>query len=186
MSLQIARRAFTVAEYYRMGEAGILTEDDRVELLEGEIVKMRPIGSHHAACVNRAKTLFNQRVGQRFIVSVQNPIRLDDFSEPQPDIALLRTREDFYARTHPTPGDVLLIIEIADTSVAFDREVKVPLYARASISEVWIVNLADDLIEVFSEPANGEYQSKRRLMRGMSLAVQAAPEISFTVDEIIG
>jgi hypothetical protein len=141
MGVQLARRLFTVAEYHKMAEAGILSEDDRVELLEGEIVAMSPIGSRHAGTVKRLLDQFIPLQGaRRVILSVQDPIRLGEYSEPQPDLALLRPRADFYASSHPGPEDVLLIIEVADQSAAVDREVKVPLYARWGIPEVcwWI------------------------------------------------
>lgn len=135
MAVQLLKRLFTVAEYHRMAEAGILGEDDRVELIEGEIVGMTPISSRHAGQVNRLVRLFTQRLGGRAILSVQNPIRLGEHSEPQPDVALLRPRPDFYATAHPGSEDVLLVIEVADlsacdaqagTSAAYDREVKPP------------------------------------------------------------
>lgn len=136
MSVQLLRRSFTVEEYHRMAEAGILREDDRVELLEGEIVEMTPIGSRHAACVDRLNQLGVRGVGPRAIVRVQSPVRLGERSEPQPDLTLLRARPDFYAHAHPGPADVLLIIEVAEASADADRTVKMPLYARAAIPEV--------------------------------------------------
>src|ERR671938_544657 len=141
MSVQVAKRCFSVDEYYRMGEAGILTEDDRVELIEGEIIEMSPIGSRHAACVNRLNTLLGRHLRQTAIVSVQNPIRLDAYSEPEPDVALLRPRADYYESGHPTPADALLIVEVADTSADYDRIIKLPLYAKAGIPEAWLVDL---------------------------------------------
>lgn len=134
MAVQVQRRLFTVSEYYRMAEAGILGEDDRVELLEGEIVQMAPIGSNHRGTVDFLANSLVSRLGARAIVRTQNPIRLDDFSEPQPDVALLHPRADFYRRSHPTPADVLLLVEVADSSVAFDRQVKLPLYCPSGHS----------------------------------------------------
>src|SRR5918912_896850 len=162
MSVQIAKRYFNVSEYYRMAEAGILTADDRVELIEGEIVQMSPIGSLHAACVRRLNQLLQRLLGHAAVISVQDPVRLSDFSEPEPDVALLKPRADFYAHQHPTPDDVLLIIEVADTTVLYDRNVKVPLYARAGIPEVWLVDLQQDLIEVYARPTSGAYQVQRQ------------------------
>ena len=133
MPVQVERRTFNVEEYHRMLDAGIITEDDRVELIEGEILMMSPIGSWHAACVNRLDALLHRLFGESVIISVQNPIRLSDFSEPQPDLAVLRARQDYYAQTHPTSNDILLLIEVADQSLEFDRDVKVPLYAKAAI-----------------------------------------------------
>ena len=135
MSVEIARHSFTVEEFERMGEACIFPPDARLELIEGEIVEMSPIGSPHAACVDALALLFNEIARRRFIIRVQSPVRLNDFSEPQPDVALLRWRDDFYRSAHPTPADVLLVVEVSDTTVETDRKVKVPLYARAGIPE---------------------------------------------------
>lgn len=186
MALQIARRCFTVEEYHRMGAAGILSEDDRVELIEGEIVEMTPIGSRHASCVMRLNQLFSQRLGQRALVSVQNLIRLGERSEPQPDLALLRTRPDFYAQAHPEPRDVLLLVEVAETSGAYDREVKVPLYARAGIGEVWLVGLEYAGIEVYRQPGPQAYQLVQRVGPEARLAPQAFPDLALAAAEIIG
>jgi Uma2 family endonuclease len=184
MSVQIARRHFRVAEYYRMMEAGILSESDHVELIDGEVVEMSPIGSRHAACVDRLNKFFNRL--EDVIVRVQNPIRLDDFSEPQPDLTLLRMRADFYAEGHPTPSDVLLVAEVADSSTEFDRVVKMPLYAEAMIPEFWLVNLADEKVEVFSRPSNGTYQMSQELKHGENLTSQTIPDLSLSVDNILG
>jgi Uma2 family endonuclease len=154
MAVQLAKRYFNVTEYYRMAEAGILTEADRVELIDGEIVKMSPIGSLHAACVRQLDAMLQRQTEQYALVSVQSPIRLSDFSEPEPDVALLRPRSDHYAQAHPAPADVLLVIEVADTTAMSDRNVKVPLYARAGIPEVWLIDLQQDLIEIYAQPAN--------------------------------
>jgi Uma2 family endonuclease len=184
MSVQILRRHFNVAEYYRMMEAGILSESDHVELIDGEVIEMSPIGSRHAACVDRLNKFLNKL--NDVIVRVQNPIRLDDFSEPQPDITLLRMRADYYAKGHPTPTDVLLVIEVADSSTEFDRVVKLPLYAEALIPEFWLVNLPDEKIEVFSPPLNGTFQKSQEFKRGETLASQAIPELSLAVGTILG
>jgi Uma2 family endonuclease len=186
MSVQIARRSFTVAEYYRMAEAGILSADDRVELLDGEVIEMSPIGSRHAACVDRLNKYLNGVSRQHFIVRVQNPIRLDDYSEPQPDIALLRIRSDFYAEAHPNPADVLIVIEVADSSVELDRQVKLPLYAHAEIQEFWLMNLPEDAVEFYAQPVNGEYQIAKIFARGETVSSQVVPGLQISVDEILG
>jgi Uma2 family endonuclease len=186
MSVQIAKRCFTVAEYNRMGEVGIFTEDDRVELIEGEIVEMSPIGRRHAACVGRLTNLFSRLPAEKAIVWVQNPVVLDDYAEPQPDVTLLRRREDFYERALPTPGDVLLIVEVADTTLDYDRQIKVPLYARAGISEVWVVNLVDEQVEVYTRPADGAYRSVSQHGRGEALNSADALNLAVSVDEILG
>lgn len=184
MSVQIVRRHFNVAEYYRMMEAGILSESDHVELIDGEVIEISPIGSRHAACVDRLNKFLNKL--NDVIVRVQNPIRLDDFSEPQPDITLLQMRSDYYAKGHPTPTDVLLVIEVADSSTEFDRVVKLPLYAEALIPEFWLVNLPDEKIEVFSKQLNGAFQESQEFKRGETLISQAIPELSLGVDTILG
>jgi len=133
--MPVSRWKFTVDEYARMAEAGILGEDDRVELLEGEIVEMAPIGPPHAGCVNRLTRLLTSRLGDRAVVGVQNPIRLGSLSEPQPDLTLLRPRRDLYSEGHPEADDVLLVVEVASSTSAFDRQVKMPLYAQAGIPQ---------------------------------------------------
>ena len=183
--LPVTRR-FTVDEYYRMADAGILTEDDRVELIEGEIVELPPIGSRHAACVDRLNRLFVTQVGDRAIVRVQNPIRLSERSEPEPDLALVRARPGFYAEAHPGPGDLLLIVEVAETSFDYDRSVKSRLYARAGIPELWIVELQRDRVEVFSEPRADGYHTTRVYRRGNRLAVTALASLNVPVEAILG
>ncbi|MGB9180675.1 MAG: Uma2 family endonuclease [Pyrinomonadaceae bacterium] len=186
MSVQIAKRCFNVTEYYRMAEAGILTEDDRVELIEGEIIEMSPIGSRHAACVNRLNSLFNSQAAQSSIVSIQKPIRLDEYNEPEPDVALLKQRKDFYSEGHPAPADVLLVVQVADTSIDLDRRLKVPLYARSEISEVWLVDLTKEVIEVYAQPVNGAYQISRKAGRSESITSQTVLELTLSVDAILG
>lgn len=150
-------RRFTVDEYYRMGEAGIFGEDDRVELLDGQIYVMSPIGSEHASCVDRLTRLFVRRAGDDVIVRIQNPIRLNEASEPEPDLALLHPRDDAYASEHPGPEDTMLVVEVADTSLSFDRDVKLPLYAAAGLPEVWLVDLEADTIHVYRDPSDDRY-----------------------------
>ncbi|HEU4329179.1 MAG TPA: Uma2 family endonuclease [Roseiflexaceae bacterium] len=168
MAVQIARWQFTVSDYARMREIGILTEDDRVELIDGEVRPMTPIGPQHAAIVNRLNRLLAQQLGAPAIVSVQNPIQLDDHSEPQPDLAVLRSRADFYAQALPRPTDVLLLIEVADSTAAYDRNEKVPRYAAAGIPEVWLVDIAGLTLEQYTQPRNGRYYTQRVLERGES------------------
>jgi Uma2 family endonuclease len=168
-----------------MLDAGILTEDDRVELIEGEIIQMAPIGSRHAACVSRLNQLFSREVGERTIVSVQNPIRLGEHSEPEPDVTLLRPKPDFYASAHPTPADVLLVVEVADTSMEYDREVKIPLYARAGVSEVWLVDLTGNVVELFSGPSGDSYREVRRVAAGQTLSPAALTGLTIPVDQVL-
>jgi Uma2 family endonuclease len=186
MALIEARRLFNVDEYYRMADAGILTEDDRVELIEGEIIEMSPIGDRHAACVDGLTKLLVQRVRDAAIVRVQNPIRLSDLIEPQPDLGLLRPRDDFYARGHPRPEDVFLIVEVAETSLNYDRDLKVPLYASAGIPEVWLVDLPCSEIWTYSQPESGADRMANRVGRGGSITSNAIPELTVEAGEILG
>jgi len=169
-----------------MAEAGILSEDDRVELIEGEIVRLSPIGTRHSACVDRLNALFTSRLRRRAIVRVQNPIVLSRWTEPQPDLTVLRPRADFYAERHPGPAEVLLVIEVAETSGEYDRGTKLGLYARARIPEVWIVDVPGQAIEVYRVPALRSYGDRRRLVRGRRLAPIAFPRTAFRVAEILG
>lgn len=186
MSVQIDRRVFSVDDFHRMVETGLLSEDERVELIEGEVVKMSPIGSRHAACVRRIDELLRERVGREVMISVQSPVRLSDLSEPQPDLTVLRRREDFYSSAHPTPADVLLLVEVADTSVGYDRQVKLPLYARSGIAEVWLVDLSSDAVETYARPEGGAYQERVRAARGESVGAGVLAGVTVAVEEILG
>lgn len=181
----VSRRRFTVEEYHRMAEAGILHEDDRIELIEGEIVEMSPIGSRHAACVKRLIKLLIREIGDSGVVGAQDPVLLPDDTEPEPDVMVLQPREDFYAEAHPTPEDVLLLIEVSDTSLAYDREVKLPLYARAVIPEVWIVDLADEKVHVYSWPTGGSYEDLRSVGRSGSVTPSALPSLAVSVEDVL-
>ena len=181
------QRLFTAEEYHALGEAGILAEDDRVELIDGQIIAMSPIGSHHVAVVNRLNLLFVSRVGAAAITSVQNPVQLSDRSEPEPDVTLLRPRADFYANGLPGPEDVLLLVEVADATLAFDREVKLPRYAAAGIPEVWIVAPKEDQVDVYRRPGPDGYAERTVLGREDQATIEALPSIgSFDVDEMLG
>lgn len=187
MSVQFAsQHCFTVSEYERMGQTGVLPPNARVELIEGEIIEMSPIGSRHAACVKLLTRTVNLQIGENGIVSTQDPIRLSDFSEPQPDVAVLRFRPDFYREAHPRPEDVLLIIEVADTTVEYDRNVKMPLYARAGIPEALLFNLPDDQLEYYSHPEAGAYQRRRVLNRGEKFESMSVPGLILDVEAILG
>ena len=180
-------RLFTVSEYHRMAAAGIFTEDDdRVELIDGEVVTMSPIGTRHAACVRKLAGMIRDRIAtQSLIVDVQNPIGLSEHSEPVPDISVLRPREDFYASGHPGPEDVLVLFEVADASVMYDRNTKLPLYARAGVVEVWLVDLVKNVVEVHSSPGPNGYATQQRFDRGATVASLALPELAIPVDEIL-
>jgi Uma2 family endonuclease len=182
----VVRRALTVAEYHRMGEVGILNEDDRVELIEGELVAMSPIGSEHSGTVNAITQCLVEAIGRRGIVAVQNPVRLDDLSEPQPDFSVLKPRADFYRRATPLPHEVLLIIEVADSSLAYDRNVKRSLYARHGIPEFWIVNLVAGKIEVCRTPEGEQYTSISRVGRDRVLEPLLLPGAVIPVAALLG
>ncbi len=181
-----ARRRFTVDEYYRMVEAGVLHPDERLELLDGEIMQMSPIGSRHAATVSRLNALFSGATTGQYIVSIQNPVRLSQYSELQPDVALLRYRADYYAAAHPTPADVLLLVEVADTTLVFDRDRKVQRYAESGIAEVWIVDLEHQQIEQCHTPVGAQYRTRRIWTRGETVACDAIAGLSIAVDAILG
>ena len=178
-------RKFTVAEYYRMGEAGILNPGERVELIEGEIIVMPPIGPAHAWDVTLSTKLFFRLEDERFIVQSQNPVHLDDGSEPQPDIMLIRPRSEGYGASHPTPADVLLVIEVADSSLEYDREVKAHLYGRAGIPETWVKNLPEDCIERFTEPGAQGYARHSVHRRGETLTPVSLPDLELSVADLL-
>jgi len=186
MAVQLQRRLFTVDEYERMVEAGILTENDRVELVDGEIVNMAAKGSHHSACLNRIMDLFYRFARPKAIVRVQDPVRLSDYSEPEPDLALVRLRDDLYENAHPRPDDVYLLVEVSDSTLAYDRGVKLDIYARAGIKEVWIVNLPNEVIEVYARPGGGNYRDMREARRGEAIEVRELPGLAFGVNDILG
>lgn len=186
MTVQILRKKFTVGQYHQMIESGILTDRDHVELLQGEIIEMSPIGRQHAACVDRLTELFVSGLGFKAIVRVQNPIQLSNNSEPQPDFAILQRRSDFYAGGHPQPEDIFALVEVSDTTVEFDRTIKVPLYAQDRIPEVWIVDLNARAVQVYREPINTGYQQVQTFRHGQTLAFQAFTDVQFTVEQVLG
>ena len=181
----LAHRRFTVDEYHRMGEAGILREDDRVELIEGEILEMAAIGGRHAACVNDLAEWFITRLAGRAIVSIQNPVRLPPSSEPEPDLMLLRARADRYREALPGPEDVLLIAEVADTTLHYDRGTKLPLYAAAGIAEVWLVDLERRRVLVYRRPADDMYGETAIAEQG-TLTPLAFPDLALPLADILG
>lgn len=181
----VARRKLDVTEYHRMGAAGILTEEDRVELIEGEIVAMVPIGSDHSSTVARLTRLFVRAAGDRAVVWPQNPVRLSVHSEPQPDVVLLRPREDDYEGRTPGPEDVLLLVEVSGSSLRYDRGVKLPLYAQHGIREVWIVDLAGRAVEVHRDPAGEGYARTTRAVAGEVLEPAALPGLRLAVSDVL-
>ncbi len=167
-----------------MGEAGILREDERVELIEGDIVQMTPIGSRHAACVRVLTRLLGGSLGDDLLLDVQNPVRLDDGMEPQPDLAVVWSRD--YRESLPGPEDVLLAIEVSDTTLAYDRNVKLPPYARAGIREAWIVDLPNQTVERYNDPSEEGYRRMERAGRGRSLTSEILPNLTLQTDAVLG
>jgi Uma2 family endonuclease len=186
MHTEVTKKLFTVDEYYRMAEAGILHEDSRVELIEGEIIQMSPIGIRHASCVSRAIKLFITKLGDRIWLSPQNPVRLSNITEPQPDILLLKPRADFYGSKHPVAEDTCLVFEVSDTTLRYDRDVKLSLYAESGVPEVWIEDLQLNQILVYRKPKGKRYLTSLEFRLGEEVSLAAFPEISFTVDDLIG
>ena len=182
----VQRYRFTVDEFARMGEAGIFTEDDRVELIDGEILEMTPIGPPHAGLVSRLTELIVTRVAGRAHVSIQNPVRLDPHTEPQPDLVVARRRKESYTDRHPEPDDILLVIEVADSSLRYDRTEKAPRYGRAGIPETWIVDVDATAVTVHTDPGPGGYATRRVLRRGDEVAAGSLAGLGFSVDEIFG
>lgn len=185
MAVGVRIRRFSVDEYHQMVRAGILKEDDRVELIEGEIIEMTPIDPRHALCVDRLTDRLTALLRGRAITRVQGPISLAPDSEPQPDLALFRPPMARYTESHPGPADLFLVIEVAQTSVEHDRARKMALYARAGVPEAWLVNLPAQVIEVYREPAREGYRNVRTAGRGQRLAPEAFPEVTLAVDEIV-
>ncbi len=181
----LSHHRFTAAQYTRMGEVGIIGEDERVELIDGEILDMCPIGYRHAAHVTELTTLLVRNSMAEMRVSVQNPLDLGTRYQPQPDLMLLRERADRYKAALPTAADVLLLIEVADSSLDYDQHTKLPMYARAGIVEVWIVNLDADQVEIYTQPQGAAYTATRVVRRGEMVPIGALPELTLPADDIL-
>jgi len=171
------RHAVSAEEYLRMGEGGVFAPDARLELIEGEIVEMAPIGSPHAGMVNTLNWLLTRAAGELAVVAVQNPVIVGDRSVPQPDLALLKPRADRYARSHPTSADVLLVVEVADTTLPFDLGTKIPLYARGGIAEAWVVDVQERAVRVFRDPSASGYRTSFTVSGGGSVTALLLPAI---------
>ncbi len=182
----ITRKRFTTQEYEQIIAAGVITEDDRVELLDGEIVEMSPIGPSHSGIVLRLTELLYELRSPQIMVRVQDPVRLNRFSEPQPDISVVQRRSDYYTNSHPEPEDILLLIEVAESSLSYDRELKLPLYARAGIPEVWIVAPLEQMVEVYRSPKGAGYRDKQQLRRGEILTALNILEFNVAVENVLG
>ncbi|HMS42065.1 MAG TPA: Uma2 family endonuclease [Pyrinomonadaceae bacterium] len=183
---RIVPKRFRVEDFRRMTEAGILPEESGWEIIDGYLIDKMSIGSKHASIVRRLSKLLERKFGDTTQISGQNPVYLDEFNEPEPDIALLKPRDDFYEESHPTPKDVLLLIEVSNSTIEFDRDIKKTLYAEAGIVEYWIVNLPDETVEVYSQLKNGNYHLVRIIEKGEMIESNAVEKLKLTVEEILG
>lgn len=187
MSVDFApRHRFTVDEFHRMGEVGILTDNDRVELINGEIVEMTPIGSRHARCVRRLDRWLQRLLGDEALVSAQQPLKLANDGEPLPDVAVLRPRADEYGGSHPTGHDALLVVEVADTSALYDRNTKRDLYLGGGVAEYWVVDLKAGSVAVFSAPEGDRYTEQREYRRGESWESPALGGRTVSASDVLG
>lgn len=182
----LARKKFRRDEIYKMVEAGILPEESGWELIDGEIIHRISIGSRHAGIVRKLSKILERKFGDVTLISVQNPIHIDEHNEPEPDIALLKPREDFYINSHPTSKDVLLLVEVSDSTLEYDREIKKSLYAKAGIVEFWLVNLQNNTLEVYSQPKNENYYLARILESGEKIESGTVENLTIEIDDILG
>jgi len=176
---------FTVDDYHKMIELGMLKDYEQAEIIEGRLIKKMTVGDRHAAVVNTLNKFLVRSVPDSVLVSIQNPIRLGDYNEPEPDVVLADLTK-YDGKRHPQPTEILLVIEVSDTTVKYDREVKLPLYAEAEIQEVWVINLPKDIVEVHRKPTVGLYQTVEIYKRGDQLQPASLPDLSMSVDEILG
>jgi Uma2 family endonuclease len=186
MAAEVTKKLFTVNDYYSMAEAGIIGPDERVELVEGEIIQMSPIGHRHGVRVVRASTMFFEAFGRKAVISTQGTLRLNKRTEFEPDLVVFKPRADFYVSGRAKPADVLLVVEMADSSLSSDRKIKIPLYAAAGIPEVWIQDIENDLLLVYRDPREENYATSLELQRNESVSPNAFPEIRFSIDDLFG
>ena len=178
------KHRINVDAYYRMAEVGLLAYDARVELIQGEIIDMTPIGSRHASVVNALNRVLGRAAQDRAIVTVQQPIRLDQHSEPQPDLALVKPRADFYSTAHPVAGDVLLLIEVSDTTLRYDRDIKLPLYASHAIPDVWLIDVNSKLVHRMLQPINQAYTATT-ILHGGNVELTMLPGVTIDLSEVL-
>lgn len=186
MSALPQRKLFTVDEYDTMIKAGVFDGKESFELIEGEFVKKMTQGDLHIGCINVLTWILRNDLPKMYLYSIQNAVRINIFSAPEPDVALLRFRNDFYSTGKARPEDILLLIEVADTTVSSDRQIKIPLYAQAEVPEVWLVNLPRKIIEVYTEPKNGKYQIVRKAGKSETLTPKMIADLTVKVADIIG
>ncbi len=185
VSLSVVPKRFRVADFRRMTEVGILPEESGWEIIDGFLIDKMSIGSRHASTVKRLNRKLTRLLEDNAVISVQDPIHIDEYNEPEPDIALLKPREDFYAESHPTPRDVLLVVEVSDSTVEYDRDIKKAIYAEAEIAEFWLVNLKENTIECYSQPKNGNYRLAKILETGEMLQSKTVENLRLKVEEIL-
>jgi len=176
---------FKVDDYYKMIELGMLKDYEKAEIIEGELIRKMPIGNRHASIVDFLTKFFVRNVSDDILVRIQNPVRLSDYDEPEPDVTLADLRK-FDGKRHPQPSEIILIVEVSDSTLKYDRDVKLALYAEAEIPEVWIVNLVNDIIEIHQKPSVGIYQLAKIFTRGETLTSEVLPGLSIAADEILG
>jgi Uma2 family endonuclease len=186
MRMESVRKLFTADDVVKMAEAGLFGDDERIELIDGEIVEMTPVGARHMGCVNRATAFMTEAFGRKAIVSIQNAMRLNIHNMPQPDVVILKPRADFYVPVGPNPENVLFLVEISDSTLRRDRNVKLPRYAKYGIPEVWIEDLKRDVILVFRDPKGDQYQTQLTFRHGDTISPLAFPKSTFRVDDLIG
>lgn len=186
MKAVATRKVFSVNDYHKMIKAGVFAENSNFELIEGEILEKFSRSNLHEACRTRLAYYFSNELDNNIIVSQICPVILSDFSEPEPDVALLKFKKDFYASGKPKPEDVLLLIEVADSTVSSDRQIKIPLYARAEVPEVWLVNLPRKIIEIYTEPKNGKYKIVRKAGKSETIMPKMVADLSIKVADIVG
>ncbi|AFY72103.1 protein of unknown function DUF820 (plasmid) [Thalassoporum mexicanum PCC 7367] len=184
VTAQVTKKLFSVDDYYRIYRSGVITDADRVELIAGEIVYMSPTGAKHSACVNRLSYLLIDAFGRDVMTIIQNPVNLDQFSQPQPDLVLAKWKDDYYASGHPTPADIYLLIEVSDSSVGIDKNYKMPLYAQAGIPETWLVNLPAQSIEVYRQSTANRYAEPQIYKSGQTISLQSFPAMQIPVAQI--
>lgn len=185
-SSTVRPKRFRVDDFRKMTEAGILPEESGWEVIDGYLIDKMTIGSRHASIVNRLTKLLIASLGETAVVSVQNPLLIDEYNAPEPDVAVLAPRSDYYADRHPAASDVLLLIEVSASSLTLDRDVKLKLYADAGVREVWLVNLADETIEQYSSPGNGQYGTLSTSKRGETINAKLVEGLSLEVHAILG
>lgn len=184
-SLLLPTRKISIETYHKMVEIGVFNEDERIELIRGEIIEMSPVGIKHATCVKKLNQLFAQKLGIKIILGVQDPIKLNDNSEPQPDLVLLKPKSDFYATGHPKPEDILLLIEVSDRSIEYDRQIKIPLYAENKIQEVWLININESLIQVYQNPQGKLYKNITNYQINDTINLTCFPDCQIKVNKVL-